>query len=78
MLPSEQRNARFLALVWCGTLAVNYPLISLLSDATILFGFPVLILYLFLIWCGFILLVALVMAVGHEAHTDVGIYGDNP
>ncbi len=59
MLPSERTNERLLALTGCGVLALNYPFISLFSEASMLFGIPVLYLYLFLAWGGFIFLVAL-------------------
>jgi hypothetical protein len=75
MLPSERRSERLLALVWCGALALNYPLISLFSDVTIVFGIPALYLYLFLIWCGFIFFTALVLLPGDD---DVEDYGNKP
>ena len=62
MLLSERSNERLVALVLCGAIALNYPMLSLLSEASALFGIPVLYLCLFLVLSGFIFLVALNLA----------------
>lgn len=61
MLSTEKNNDRLIALVLIGVLALNYPLLSLFSDASFLFGIPILYLYLFSIWGTFIFLAALVI-----------------
>ena len=55
------RNERFVVLVLIGALALNYPLLSIFADGGLLFGIPILYLYLFVFWVGFIALVALIM-----------------
>ena len=55
------RNERFVVLVLIGTLAMNYPLLSIFADGGLLFGIPILYLYLFSIWAGFIALAALII-----------------
>ena len=55
------RNERFVVLVLIGTLALNYPLLSIFAGGGLLFGIPILYLYLFSIWAGFIALVALII-----------------
>lgn len=44
-----------------GILALNYPLLSLYDHVLLLWGVPLLYLYLFLAWLGIIGLTALVM-----------------
>lgn len=61
MLSIEKNNGRLIALVLIGVLALNYPLLSLFSGASFLFGIPVLYLYLFFIWGAFISLAALII-----------------
>ncbi len=60
MLSARKRNERLVALVLVGALALNYPLLSVFSDARLLFGIPVLYLYLFGGWAAFIALTALI------------------
>ncbi len=61
MLQPKIRTDRLLALVFIGVIALNYPLLSLFRQTTLLFGIPALYLYLFLTWGLFILLTALIM-----------------
>ena len=61
MSSPEKRNDRLIALVLIGALALNYPLLSLFSDASLFFGIPVLYLYLFVIWGAIISLAALII-----------------
>ena len=70
MLPSERSSDRLLALVLGGVLALNYPLMSLFSDVHLLFGIPILYLYLFAVWSAFILLPALLMERKPEKNQD--------
>jgi len=60
MLPAGKRNERLVALVLAGGLALNYPLLYVFSDERLLFGIPVLYLYLFAVWAIFIVLAALI------------------
>jgi hypothetical protein len=60
MLPAGKRNERLVALVLAGALALNYPLLSVFSDERLLFGIPVLYLYLFATWAVFIAIAALI------------------
>lgn len=48
---------RLLGTVLCASLGFNYPLLSLASQGQLLFGLPVLYLYLFGVWILFILIV---------------------
>lgn len=61
MLPSERSSERLLTLALGGLIALNYPFLSLFSEASTLFGIPLLYLYLFFVWAAFILLVALIL-----------------
>ncbi|MCP4406950.1 MAG: hypothetical protein GY807_04165 [Gammaproteobacteria bacterium] len=61
MFSPEKGNDRLIALVLVGVLALNYPLLSLFSGASFLFGIPILYLYLFFIWGIFISLAALII-----------------
>ncbi|GMQ75362.1 MAG: hypothetical protein BMS9Abin01_0610 [Gammaproteobacteria bacterium] len=75
MLPAGKRNERLVALVLVGGLALNYPLLYVFSDARLLFGIPVLYLYLFAVWAIFIALAALITErspVGDQADEGPG------
>ena len=61
MSSHERSNDRFIALVVIGVLALNYPLLSLFSEATLFLGIPILYFYLFLIWAAIIGLAAMIM-----------------
>ena len=78
MLPSERSNERLLALVIIGAIALNYPFISLFSVASTLFGIPVLYLYLFLVWGGFIFLAALIVTQKGQKNTLVRRHDEKP
>lgn len=53
----RKRNERITMLAVGGTLALNYPWLSLFSADQFLLGIPSLYLYLFLVWGVFIALV---------------------
>lgn len=55
------QNERFVVLVLIGALALNYPLLSIFAEGGLVFGIPILYLYLFVFWAGFIALVALII-----------------
>ncbi len=78
MLTSKRSNERLLALVLTGVIALNYPFISLFSEAATLFGIPVLYLYLFFVWSVFIFLVALIVARKGGKETVRDRHGDKP
>jgi len=54
-------SQRLVALVLLGLLAFNYPLLFVFGDLALLFGIPILYLYLFLIWGLFIALGARIL-----------------
>ena len=55
------QNERLVVLALIGALALNYPLLSIFSEGGLLFGIPILYLYLFVFWAGFIALAALII-----------------
>lgn len=61
MPESKQRNERLIAVLIVGLLLLNYPLLSLFSKVHLVFGVPLLYLYLFAVWYIFIICVALVL-----------------
>lgn len=62
MSEAKQRNERLIAVLIVGLLALNYPLLSLFSKVKLVFGVPLLYLYLFAVWYIFIICVALILA----------------
>jgi len=61
MPEAKRQRERLIVLPVLGVIALNYPLLSLFSLGKLLFGVPVLYLYLFTVWLLFILGVALVL-----------------
>ena len=61
MLTMTQRTERLVVLAVIGVLALNYPALSLFAHGGLLFGVPVLYLYLFLVWAGLIALGAVII-----------------
>ncbi len=45
-----RRGERLVVLALVGVLTLNYPLLALFNDARLVFGIPMLYLYLFLVW----------------------------
>lgn len=62
MPEAKRRKERLVVLPLVGVIALNYPLLSLFSRVKLLFGVPVLYLYLFAVWLLFILCVAAILA----------------
>jgi hypothetical protein len=62
MPEAKQRSERLIGVLIVGLLALNYPLLSLFSKVKLVFGVPLLYLYLFAVWYIFIICVALVLA----------------
>ncbi len=46
----NRRDQRLIALFLCGAVLLNYPLLSLFAGDGLLFGLPILAVYLFTIW----------------------------
>ncbi len=69
MPPDNWKNERLRALAIAGALALNYPLLFLFGDGVLVYGIPVLYLYLFLAWGVFIFLCAAIMN-HHVANRD--------
>jgi hypothetical protein len=57
----KPQNERLIVLLVIGVIALNYPLLSLFSKVQLLFGIPVLYLYIFTVWVVFIVCVALIL-----------------
>lgn len=62
MPESRRHNERLIALLVVGLIALNLPLLSLFSKVRLVFGIPVLYLYIFSVWYIFIGCVALILA----------------
>lgn len=61
MLESKRKNERLSVLLLAGLLALNYPILELFSKKKLLFGIPVLYIYLYVVWLVFIGCVALLV-----------------
>ena len=61
MTEAKRQNERLIVLPIVGFLLFNYPLLSLWSREKLLFGVPVLYLYLFLVWIVYIVCVAFLL-----------------
>jgi Ca2+/Na+ antiporter len=61
MPEAKRHKERLIVLPLVGVIALNYPLLSLFSRVKLLFGVPVLYLYLFAVWLLFILGVAVIL-----------------
>ncbi len=61
MKQSIVKNQRLVALFLLGVLLFNYPLLALVSRATMVFGIPLLYVYIFGAWALFIGLLACVV-----------------
>lgn len=60
--PAEKRRReRLVAVAILGFLALNFPMLSVFDLQQLLFGIPVLYCYLFGIWFGFLIAVALII-----------------
>lgn len=61
-MPERKRqNERLIVMLVIGVIALNYPLLALFSKVKLLFGIPVLYLYIFTIWAVFIACVAFIL-----------------
>lgn len=57
----KRQTERLIVILIIGLIFLNFPLMSLFSKVKLLFGIPVLYLYLFTFWVVFILCLALVL-----------------
>ena len=55
------KGQRLIALFLLGALLLNYPIFSLFAGSTLVFGVPLLYVYVFAVWALLIALVALVV-----------------
>jgi len=69
-VPERRRRERLVSLAVIGILAINYPLVALFSHVTLLFGIPLLYLYLFVVWLAIIALVAVTVARSDDGRQD--------
>jgi len=61
MPESKQQNERLIVMFIIGLISLNYPLLSLFSKVKLIFGIPVLYLYLFVFWIIFIVCIAIIV-----------------
>lgn len=61
MPEAKRQHERLVAVFIIGVILLNYPLLSLFSKVQLLFGVPVLYLYLFMVWFIFIGCVAVTL-----------------
>ena len=59
MTPDSKKNKRLVALFLLGCVLLNYPILSLVNLQILIFGLPLLYVYLFGVWCLLIGLTAL-------------------
>lgn len=57
----KRQNERLIVMLVIGITALNFPLLSLFSKIKLLFGIPVLYLYIFSVWAVFILCLAFIL-----------------
>ncbi|RTZ96766.1 MAG: hypothetical protein DSY90_09565 [Deltaproteobacteria bacterium] len=60
MNSNRSKNASLTAIFFLGVLLLTYPLLSLFDQPLLVFGIPLLYLYLFSVWTGLIVLVIFV------------------
>ena len=56
---SSEKNKRLVGLFLLGALFFNFPLISLFNHKTYVLGFPLLYLYIFIVWTLMIIIMML-------------------
>ena len=61
MPQSKRQNERLIGILIVGSVALNYPILSLFSKGRLFFGIPLLYLYLFLFWGAFIACLAFIL-----------------
>lgn len=73
MSPIRKKIQRLLVLFLFGTLALNYPLVTIFSKISFLWDIPLLYFYLFAFWIVFIILIALIVERKKMAKTSFPI-----
>jgi hypothetical protein len=58
----QLKNQKLLSLCLLFFILFNFPILSLVNKSTLIFGIPMLYLYLYAIWLCFIVLVALLVS----------------
>jgi hypothetical protein len=58
---NQDRGKRLIAVFLLGTVLLNFPLLTVVEAGQRLFGLPPLFLYLFSVWAGLIVLLALLV-----------------
>jgi hypothetical protein len=66
----KRKGERLISLLIVGTILLNFPLLSIFSSKSLLWGFPVLFLYLFIIWG--LIIGALVLVLRNGAQRSSG------
>ena len=59
MTRDSKKNKRLVALFLLGCVLLNFPILSLVNLETLVFGLPLLYVYIFSVWCLLIALTAL-------------------
>ena len=59
MTPENKKSKRLMGVFFLGCVLLNYPLLSLFNRPLILFGIPLLYLYVFAVWTSLIILIYL-------------------
>ena len=57
----KRQNERLISMLVVGIIALNFPILSLFNKAKLIFGIPILYLYIFFIWLLLICCLALVL-----------------
>lgn len=60
MTRTELKGRRMVGLFLMGLFLFNFPILSLFNRSTLIYGIPVLVLYLFSVWILFILLILVI------------------
>ncbi|MEA3230315.1 MAG: hypothetical protein U9Q05_00980 [Thermodesulfobacteriota bacterium] len=60
MSNDHSKNGRLIAVFFLGVLLLTYPILTLFDHSILLFGIPLLFLYLFAVWAGLIGLIGLI------------------
>ncbi len=60
MSNDHSKNGRLIAVFFLGVLLLTYPILTLFDHSILLFGIPLLFLYLFSVWVGLIGLIGLI------------------
>ena len=70
MTRDSSKNKRLVALFLLGCVLLNYPILSLVNLRILIFGLPLLYVYLFGVWCLLISLTALATLFRYRDHAD--------